>query len=131
MKEGQIIIIDDSHDEHFIYERTLTKVGVNQALIFFDNGIDALNFLKKPAISPFLILCDINMPGMNGLELRELMCKDPDLCLKNTPFIFMSTSASSRDISRARGLYTHGFFNKNPNLEQYEATIRLIVNKLS
>src|SRR4051812_20135967 len=107
-KKGPIVVVDDDADDQYLYQRTLAKFELPNDLIFFDNGREALHYLTQAAIEPFLILCDINMPIMDGLELREMMCNNKALCNTNTPFIFMSTSARQSDIDRASALFTHG-----------------------
>jgi CheY-like chemotaxis protein len=126
--QGPIVVVDDDPDDQYLYQRTLRKLQVSNPVVYFDNGKDAFDFLKQESIEPFLILCDINMPVLNGLELRELMCKDSALCKKNTPFIFLSTSARAADINKASELFTHGFFQKECSLERHENTIRKIID---
>jgi CheY-like chemotaxis protein len=126
--EEPVVIIDDDPDDQYFYKKTLDKLQLPNPLIFFDNGKDALQFLQQPSVSPFVILCDINMPVMSGLEMRELMCASPDFQKKNTPFIFLTTSARPEDIRKASSLYTHGFFQKETSLEKHEQTLKKIVD---
>jgi len=125
--EGPIVVIDDDQDEQYFYRRSFKKLNLNNPLVFFDNGKDALAYLQQPSVRPFLTICDINMPVMNGLELRELMCKDERLYKKYTPFIFLSTSARQEDINRASELYVHGFFEKQTSIDAYEQTLKMII----
>lgn len=127
-KQGPIVVVDDDADDQFLYRKTLEKFKLTNELVFFDNGEDALNYLSQTAVNPFLILCDINMPLMDGLQMRELMCGSQTLCKKNTPFIFMSTSARQADIDRASSLYTHGFFQKEASFEKHEQLLKKIID---
>jgi CheY-like chemotaxis protein len=127
-RKGPIVVVDDDADDQYLYQRTLAKFELPNDLIFFHNGREALDYLTQAAVEPFLILCDINMPIMDGLQLREMMCKNESLCKKNIPFIFMSTSARQSDIDRASALFTHGFFQKETSFERYEAILRKIVD---
>lgn len=124
---GPIIVIDDDPDDQYLYKKAFEKMRLENNVVSFYNGLEALAFLQQPAIEPFLILCDINMPLMNGLEMREEMCKNPALCKKNTPFIFMSTSARQSDIDKAAALYTHGFFQKEISSVKHEMLLKKIV----
>jgi CheY-like chemotaxis protein len=124
---GPIIIIEDDADEQYLYQRALQKLNLNNELVFFDNGEDAFEYLKQPAANPFIILSDINMPGMNGFELREMMCRDKNICKKRTPFIFISTSAMPSDVQKAKDLSTQGFFVKELSTEKYERNLSAIV----
>src|SRR5687767_3196658 len=127
-KLGPIVVIDDDADDQFLYEKALEKFNLPNELVFFDNGEDALNYLLQAAVNPFLILCDINMPLMDGLQLRESMCKSQVACKKNTPFIFMSTTARPSDIDKATSLYTHGFFQKESSIEKHELLLKKIID---
>jgi CheY-like chemotaxis protein len=128
MNQGPIIVVDDDPDEQFLYQRTFEKLKISNRVLFFNNGDDAYNFLQQPAVDPFIILCDINMPVMNGLELRAKMCENKVLFLKNTPFIFLSASARYDDITKAAALYTHGFFQKESSLDKHETTLKKIID---
>jgi CheY-like chemotaxis protein len=125
--KGPIIIIDDDTDEQFLYQRALKKLNFSNEVVFFDKGEDAFEYLKQPASNPFLILSDINMPGMTGFELRELMCRDKNICKKKTPFIFISTSAMPSDLQKARELSTQGFFVKEISTEKYMRNLSSII----
>lgn len=126
-KQGPIVIVDDDADDQYLYQKTLEKFQLSNPLLFFDNGLEALKYLKDSNSDPFIIFCDINMPLMNGLQLREEMCKSSMLCKKNTPFIFMSTSARPSDIEKATSLYTHGFFQKEASFDKNEALLKHII----
>lgn len=125
--DAPIVVIDDDPDEQYFYRRSFKKLNLNNPLVFFDNGKDALAYLSQSSVRPFITFCDINMPVMNGLELRELMCKDEDMLRKNTPFVFLSTSARPEDISKANDMYVHGFFEKQTNIDAYEKTLEMII----
>jgi CheY-like chemotaxis protein len=126
-QRGPIVIVDDDLDDQYLYKKAFEKMNLEEDVVTFDNGADALEYLKRPAVDPFLILCDINMPMMNGLQMREAMCAQPVLRKKNTPFIFMSTSARRADIDKACSLYTHGFFEKQMSYEKHEALLKKII----
>lgn len=122
-----IIVIDDDLDEQFLYQRAFEKMNISNEVVYFDNGVDAFEYLKQPAADPLIILSDINMPGMNGFELREMICNDEGLSKKNTPFVFMSTSSSPADIERAKDLFSQGFFIKELSVSKYEQNLAAIV----
>lgn len=127
-KKGPIVIVDDDPDDQYLYKKAFEKFALDNQIVLFDNGLDAIRYFEEAAEEPFMILCDINMPVMSGLQLREQMCSRPELCKKNTPFIFMSTSARQSDIDKATSLYTHGFFLKETSYEKHESTLRKIID---
>lgn len=127
-REGPIVVVDDDVDDQYLYRKVFEKFAIGNQLVVLNNGMDALKYFQESGDDPFLILCDINMPIMDGLQLREAMCEDPTLCKKNTPFIFMSTSVRRKDIDRATSLYTHGFFQKETSYSRHEHTLRRIID---
>jgi CheY-like chemotaxis protein len=127
-KRGPIVVIDDDPDEQYLYRKVFEKMNLEGGVLSFDNGADALDYLRQPAVDPFLILCDINIPLMSGLQVREEMCKSKMLCKKNTPFVFMSTSARQTDIDAATAMFTHGFFQKETSFEKHATLLKKIID---
>jgi CheY-like chemotaxis protein len=80
--------------------------------IFFTDSLLALEYLTDTDIEPFLVLSDINMPKLNGMELREKVHNNEDLRLKSIPYLFFSTSAEQRHVIDAYSRSIQGFFVK-------------------
>jgi CheY-like chemotaxis protein len=123
---GPILVLDDDADDHAIIKMICSNIGVCSSITFFFEAQHLIDFLKTSNEDPFMILCDINMPMVNGFELREELWKDVTLRKKTTPFIFFSTSASKTQVERAFDLSVHGFFLKGNNLAQMEKRLRII-----
>ncbi len=111
-QNGPIIIVEDDPDDIEIYEMIFDEFGLKSRLLIFMNAALALDYLKKMEVSPFLIICDINMPTMHGLALREIISEDLELCKKSIPFVFMSTSASKNEVDMAYAETVQGYFVK-------------------
>jgi CheY-like chemotaxis protein len=124
---GPILLIDDDEDDHELFRTVCEKLGVCQHLVHFDNGLDVLKFLKSNVEIPFVIMCDINMPRMNGMELRRILYEDDYLKNKAVPFIFFSTSASAQQVREAYDLTVQGFFIKGTSYKETETTFRRIL----
>ena len=69
-KEGPIIIIEDDADDRFLLEEVFTSLDYLNKRIYFVDGQEALDYLLQMDSAPFLILSDINMPRLDGFELR-------------------------------------------------------------
>jgi CheY-like chemotaxis protein len=126
-KSAIVIIEDDPDDQHLIGE-ALQALHLPNPLHFFDRGDKALAFLHDYQGAPFLILCDMNMPGMNGLELLEKMYKDNRLQNKKAPFIFFSTSATPVAIRKAYSFFAQGFFVKPHAIAETKRLLQMIIN---
>ncbi len=98
-----VILIDDSAFDLFIYEKLLIKSGITSSVKTFNSAREALKFLieKQKDLSETVILLDLQMPDMNGFEFIDNFAAVP-ATLKNKIKIFMlSSTIDSRDIDKA------------------------------
>ena len=110
-KSGPILIVEDDIDDQEIYSEILNHLGVDNKLIFFSLASQALEYLQTTNEKPFVILCDINLPVMNGIAFKQHIDYDPYLRNKSIPFIFFSTSAEKSQVNKAyTELTVQGFF---------------------
>jgi CheY-like chemotaxis protein len=126
-KNGPIIIIEDDQDDQDMLEEIFNKLGYPNETIFFADGQSALNYLNKPAVMPFLILSDINMPKLNGLELRNKLKTDADLAVKCIPYLFFSTAIDQKTVIDAYSMSVQVFFVKQTSMLELEMTISAIM----
>ena len=127
-QNGSIIIVEDDPDDIEIYEMIFDEFGLKNRLLFFRNAALALDYLKKMEISPFLIICDINMPAMHGLALREIIAEDQELCKKSIPFVFMSTSATKNEVELAYAETVQGYFVKSDTYAGFKQQLAKILD---
>lgn len=111
-KRGPIIIIEDNTADQVILTEIFEEINYDNDLIFFTDSILALNYLTDTAIEPFLVISDIRMPKLNGMELREKIINNEDMRLKTIPYLFFSTNAEQRDVINAYSRSIQGFFVK-------------------
>ena len=126
-KSGPIIIIEDDIDDQDILAEIFKELNYNNKLIFFGDSLKALEYLTDTEIEPFLVLSDINMPRLSGLELREKVINNEDLRLKSIPYLFFSTSAEQRHVIDAYSRSIQGFFVKPAGYEKLKKVIVKIV----
>lgn len=122
-----ILIVEDDPDDQDILRSVCSEIGVEDHLLFFHNGNKVLEYLKSTTQKPLLILCDINMPLMDGIELLESINREGYLKKKSIPFIFFSTAASPAQVRRAYELSVQGFFLKENSFEELKKTMHLIL----
>jgi len=103
------------------------KLGYINKIIYFQDGNDALAYLNKTDVQPFLILSDINMPKINGFELRNRVFTNEQLQTKCIPYLFFTTSANKKSVIDAYTMSVQGFFVKPNSMQALENTIRKIV----
>ncbi len=126
-KSGPIIVIEDDKDDKDILVEIFTNLNFRNEILYFSDGNEALKHLNKPGVSPFLILSDINMPRMNGFELRDKVHTSEKLHIKCIPYLFFTTAASKEIVIDAYSSSVQGFFLKPYNFEELQDTIRKIV----
>lgn len=126
-KSGPIIIIEDDKDDQEIFTEIFGELDFANELLFFNDGVPALEYLETSDTEPFLILSDINLPKLNGLELREKIHNNEDLQLKCIPYLFFSTSAEQKHVIEAYSQSVQGFFVKPRNYSELKSTIKKIV----
>ena len=124
---GPIILIDDDHDDLFLVQSILTELQITNPLHFCQNGQQALDYLWNTKEKPLIILCDMNMPIMNGLELRHHINASPYLSNKSIPFIFLSTACDIRLINEAYQLNIQGFYKKEKIFEELKDQLKAIL----
>ena len=121
-----IIIVDDDPDDQEMIKEVCSILKIKNMLLWFDNGRQVLDYLQKTTEQPFLILCDVNMPLMDGLELRKIINNDEVLRNKAIPFVFLSTSANRQQVNYAYKMTVQGFFEKGHDFENLKKKIELI-----
>jgi CheY-like chemotaxis protein len=126
-KTGPIIIIEDNKGDQRIFEEIFKKLKYPNKLLFFADGEEALNFLNKTDKIPFIVLSDINMPKMNGFELRSKIQENKELSRMCIPFLFFSTGGDKKAVEDAYAMSVQGFFRKPDGIVALEKTIFKII----
>jgi DNA-binding NtrC family response regulator len=126
-KEGPILIIEDDEDDRTIMAMVFKELDYSNKIFFFQNGELALDFLRDDTIYPFLILSDINLPRLNGFELRKMIHTNEGLSAKCIPYLFFSTSVNRKAVCDAYTMSVQGFFQKPHNFDHLTNLIRKIV----
>ena len=126
-KSGPIVIIEDDLDDQEILGEIFKRLNYSNKIIFFNDGEEAFAYISEPDVAPFLILSDINMPRLSGLELRERIQANEDLRMKCIPFIFFTTTANKKFVLEAYYKSVQGFFQKPNTLEELENKIKIII----
>ncbi|MES2590708.1 MAG: response regulator [Bacteroidota bacterium] len=115
MHSKTILLVEDDYLDVMSVQRTLNKLKLNHILKVAHNGVDALAILngnnpEKVKIMPDIILLDINMPKMNGLEFLSIIKNY--YSLKNIKVFIMTTSNEEYDHLMAQNLGVNGYILK-------------------
>lgn len=126
-KDGPVIVIEDDEDDQLFLKTIFKKLNYKNEIVFFEDGNQALEYLNKTEVHPFLILSDVNMPKINGFELRAKIHTNDQLHIKCIPYLFFTTYADKKSVIDAYALSAQGFFVKPNSLGELETTIKLIM----
>lgn len=127
--KGPIIVIEDDKDDQEILQEVFADLEINNELRFFNDCEQAYEYLTLIAEKPFLIICDINLPRMNGIELKLRIDKTDQLRKKAIPFVFLTTSDAQQTIEAAYSITNlQGYFQKSLSMEELKNNIKLIID---
>jgi two-component system chemotaxis response regulator CheY len=125
MSEVRALIVDDSSVMRKIVERSLRQAGLDPLVVFeAGSGTDGLELLKTQQVD--LILSDINMPSMDGLEfLRQIRAQNlaPDV-----PVVMITTESSEEHVKQAILSGAQGYIRKPFTAEQVKERVLPLLN---
>jgi CheY-like chemotaxis protein len=116
--KGKLLLVDDDPSEEKIIKYALEEGHWNVSIKYFQQPKKALDYLRETKDEIFLIISDINMPGMNGFDFKKAIDADTELARKSIPFIFSSNSAKKEDIVQAYDNRVQGYFQKPADLTE-------------
>jgi CheY-like chemotaxis protein len=127
MNTDPILIIDDDSDDKEFLQDAWKELNYPNQLIFFKNGEQVLQYLQTEKTVPFLIISEVNLPIMNGFELKEKILKHDTMRYKSIPFVFWSSQISNSQVQKAYDLGVNGVFVKESNLAELKQSLIDIV----
>ena len=124
-KMVSILLVEDDDVDAMAMERAFSKLRVCNPLHRVFDGVHALELLKSRAISkPYIVLLDLNLPRMNGLEFLEQLRNDPELT-QSVVFV-LTTSKSDIDKIDAYSKHVAGYIVKENLSDGYTGVVDLL-----
>ncbi len=111
-KNGEVILIDDDTDDRELFLHAYKELGIKNHLRVFNSAIEAYDYFNTSNQELFLIIADINMPQMTGIELRDKMQQVGAVNLRTIPFLFLTTGTAEDNLIYAYSHSVQGFFLK-------------------
>lgn len=127
-KSGPIIIIEDDSDDQELMVEIFKELQIPNLLRFFNSCMNALDYLLNTAEKPFLIISDINLPAMTGMELCRKITENPSLKIKSIPFVFLTTTSDRKVIEQAYEMFVQGFFVKPSSVKELKEMVGMIID---
>lgn len=125
-KKGEIIFIDDDSDDRELFKEAYRELAIQNQLTVFSNGLAAYEYFNNTNKDLFLIISDINMPRMTGIQLRNKMQQLGEVKLRTVPFLFLTTGTASDNIIYSYSHSVQGFFLKPSRY----AELKIILQRL-
>jgi len=118
-----ILHVEDDNVDVMTVKRALKELKVTNPLVNTVNGEEALKYLRGEANNkPCLILLDLNMPKMNGIEFLEVVKTDDSL--KTIPVVVLTTSEEQQDVTESFRLGAAGYMVKAVDYKKFVEAIR-------
>ena len=120
-----ILLVEDDRVDAMTLKRALNDQKVISPLVQVTNGEEAIEYLRNGGNQePCLILLDLNMPKMNGIEFLKIVKADETL--KKIPIVVLTTSAEERDIAESFERGAAGYMVKSVDYEKFVEIVRAI-----
>jgi len=124
-----IVMIEDDDGHATLIERNIRRAGVNNEIVAFSNGTDAMAYLLGPdgtaqhnAKRSLLILLDLNLPDMSGVDILAKVKGNDHL--RRLPVVVLTTTDDQREIQRCYDLGANVYITKPVNYEAFANAIR-------
>jgi CheY-like chemotaxis protein len=124
-KPLKILFIEDDTIESMKFNRVLKTLELPHQIIEAKNGEEALEILKDKQNLPEIIILDLNMPKMNGIEFLTIVKND--LILKYIPAIILTTSNNHKDVKQCYKIGIAGYVLKPLKYEDYVSKIQKLL----
>jgi response regulator RpfG family c-di-GMP phosphodiesterase len=127
MPKGMLIFVDDDPDEYEMFKDVFNTFYDNEVK-YVKNGEEGLKLITEHKDHIFMIVSDINMPKMNGLEMKRIIEGTPLLKIRSIPFVFRTVHDNAVVTKEAYGLGIQGLFIKSADIEVVHKQIDMIIN---
>jgi CheY-like chemotaxis protein len=128
-KEVEIIIADDDSGHARLIEKNLTRGGLHNKVIRFENGQDVLDFLlcrgngdHRVSHTPYLLLLDIRMPKVDGVEVLKQIKADKEL--RKIPVCMLTTTDDPREVARCHQLGCNNYIVKPVDYDKFAEAVQ-------
>lgn len=131
MKPIEILLVEDNPADVLLTEEAFEEADFPYHLHHARDGLEALAFLRREethasAPRPDVILMDLNMPRMTGLEVLDILKMDDEL--RSIPVIMLTTSRAERDIWRSYNLHANAYIPKPVSISEFVDVIKSLGN---
>lgn len=121
-----ILIVEDDRVDAMTIDRVLKELEVPNRAVFCTDGVEGVEYLNEHRSTlPAIILLDINMPRMNGIEFLRIIRKDSEF--KKLPVVILTTSTEEQDKIDSFELGISGYMVKPVDYDKFVGMIQVII----
>jgi len=128
---GPIILVEDNESDAEVARRAIKRSSPTRTLVVIGDGLSAAEMLlgtegQPPCPRPRLIMIDINLPGLDGIELLTRIRIHPDL--RSVAVVIVSSSSEERDIRKAYDRGCNSYVTKPVDIRELQSLYASVVN---
>jgi chemotaxis family two-component system response regulator Rcp1 len=131
IKPVEILLVEDNPGDVFLTKNAFSETKIKNNISVAKDGEEAMDYLHKRngfenAITPDLLLLDINMPKKDGREVLEEIKADE--VLRHIPVVIMTSSKAEKDVIKTYDLHANSYIIKPVDLKQFSEAVNAIEN---
>jgi two-component system response regulator len=127
-----ILLVDDNPNDQELTLRALRKYNANLRVHVVHDGVEALEFMfatgryaqRQPLMHPRVILLDLKLPKIDGLEVLQRLRADPEL--RATPVVMLTSSREERDVAESYRLGVNSYIVKPVDYDEFTETMKQV-----
>jgi two-component system response regulator len=128
MDSKKIVLVEDNPDDIVLTRRALTKNNILNEMVVLTDGAAALDYFfgagDSPPMPPAVVLLDLKLPKVDGLEVLRRLKGDPVTRL--IPIVVLSSSQEERDLVESYGIGANSYVVKPMDFNRYSESVRLL-----
>ena len=131
-ESAEILLVEDSPDDVEFFAHTFNKAGLAARLRVIPDGAEALEYIlctgrhagRNPASRPKVIILDLKLPKVDGLEVLRRLKADPRA--RAIPVVILSSSQEERDLIESYEIGVNSYIVKPMNFDEFGRSVRML-----